>query len=307
VTETAPESLVRAAHLGDRRAIGRVVSALESTDDPHPWIRELAAQRARREPALVVGLTGAPGAGKSSMLAALCPRVLDHLASVRIAVLAVDPSSAWSGGALLGDRVRFDPTPHPRLFVRSQANEAHAGGVTARTGDVVRGLEHLFDLVFVESVGVGQSETSIGALADEVWLAVQANAGDGLQALKAGVMELPDAIAFTKADLAGAAAGRRALTQLARSGMGDAIPVIPTSVHGQGLDAWVERVARGIEGERRDRVARDRALFALWVATEFGASGTRAFHSDLAGFDHTQSAPRTAFRDRFARWLAATR
>lgn len=300
-------ALVAAAHDGQRRAIGRIVSMLEASSDPQRWIDALRAARAAASPALVVGLTGAPGAGKSSLLAALCPRLLEALPHTRIAVLAVDPSSRMSGGALLGDRARFAPSPHPRLFVRSQADQAKGGGVTYKTGDLVRGLEHLFDLVFVESVGVGQSETSIRALADEVWLAVQANAGDGLQALKAGVMEIPDAIAFTKADLPGASAGRRALTLPAPVSGGPPIPVVATSTNGLGLDVWVARVEAHLHGARRDRAARDRELFALWVATEFGEAGTRALAGALAAFDPTQPEARAAFHQAFATSLGAQR
>ncbi len=167
-------------------------------DDPAA-ARERDAVRARLAQAPVapvIGLTGAPGVGKSTLIGALVPHLTVHR---RVAVLAVDPSSRVSGGALLGDRARM-PGGDDRLFVRSQASGGQPGGLAATTGDVVWLLRRLFGLVLVETVGVGQTEDDIAGVANHVLLLLQPLAGDVLQHLKAGVMEVADALVLTKCD-----------------------------------------------------------------------------------------------------------
>jgi LAO/AO transport system kinase len=160
--------------------------------------------RARR--ATFLGITGTPGAGKSTLTGQLARRMHAQRSDLRFAVLAVDPSSRFSGGALLGDRtrVRF-ATGDARLFFRSQASDTELGGLSPRSFQVCRLLYRLFDCVIIETVGIGQSEVDIRFLADRVYLVVQPMGGDEIQFLKAGIMEVPDEIVLNKCDAVDAA------------------------------------------------------------------------------------------------------
>jgi GTPase len=166
----------------------------------------LLAELGTDAPAHVVGITGPPGAGKSTLLSAL---VREWRARGRsVAVLAVDPSSKRSGGALLGDRARIEHDPADRdVFIRSMAAGERLGGLAPATRAAAQALASAFDVVVIETVGVGQSETDVAEAADTVAVVVQPGAGDALQFLKAGIMEIPDVLVITKADL-GAVARR---------------------------------------------------------------------------------------------------
>ncbi|WP_282706731.1 ArgK/MeaB family GTPase, partial [Glycomyces tenuis] len=152
----------------------------------------------------VVGVTGSPGVGKSTLVSALIGAWRE--AGLRVAVLAVDPSSPFSGGAILGDRVRMaDHALDDGVYIRSVATRGHLGGLTATTGAAVRLLEGLgFDVVLVETVGVGQAEVEIAGLADTTLLLLAPGMGDGIQAVKAGVVEIADVYVVNKADRPGA-------------------------------------------------------------------------------------------------------
>jgi LAO/AO transport system kinase len=151
--------------------------------------------------ARVIGVTGTPGSGKSTLIGRLALELLDAAPTVRVAVVAIDPSSVESGGALLGDRLRTHfPVGEPRIFFRSQATHGDLGGVGRRTFAVTRLLRHFFDFVFVETVGIGQSQIEVTALADTTVLVLQPLAGDHIQFLKAGVMEVPDVFVMNKCD-----------------------------------------------------------------------------------------------------------
>ncbi|HKG65373.1 MAG TPA: GTP-binding protein [Solirubrobacteraceae bacterium] len=151
-------------------------------------------------PAHVVGVTGPPGAGKSTLLSALARRWRDDGRTV--AVLAVDPTSKRSGGSLLGDRARIEFDPADRgLFIRSTAAGERLGGLAPATRAAAQALAAAFDVVVIETVGVGQSETEVAEAADTTAVVVQPGSGDALQFLKAGIMEVPDVLVVTKADL----------------------------------------------------------------------------------------------------------
>jgi LAO/AO transport system kinase len=165
----------------------------------------------REAPAQIVGVTGPPGVGKSSLLSRLVAR---WRASGRsVAVLAVDPSSRRSGGSLLGDRARIDREPgDSRVFIRSTAAGDRLGGLAPATRAAATALAAAFDVVVIETVGVGQSETEVADVADEVAVIVQPGSGDVLQFLKSGIMEIPDVLVVTKSDLG--AVAQRALADL---------------------------------------------------------------------------------------------
>src|SRR4051794_15697645 len=181
------------------RDVARLVTLVEREDERAPAERAEALVAIEDRPlAPVVAVTGAPGVGKSTLLGALASALVQP-GDRRLAIVAVDPSSAISGGALLGDRTRIR-VPSGRVFVRSQASQAMPGGLAPRTYPVVRTLRRLFDLVLLETVGVGQSEADVRHVADATYVLLQPLAGDALQHLKAGVMEIGDALVVTKCD-----------------------------------------------------------------------------------------------------------
>ncbi len=196
----------------------------------------------------VVGITGAPGVGKSTLSACLIRAWLG--AGERIGVIAVDPSSRTSGGALLGDRLRLAVEPESGLFIRSMAARDRLGGLAPDTVAAATLMRAIYDRVLVETVGVGQSETDIAIAADTVLLCLQPGSGDLVQFMKAGIVEVPDAIAVTKADF-GASASRtlreaRAALR-AEGGTGDEwkVPVLATSAStGTGIDALLTEIER---------------------------------------------------------------
>ena len=180
-------------------------------------------------PAHLVGLTGPPGAGKSTLLSALLHEWRSR--GLTVAVLAVDPSSRRSGGSLLGDRARIEHDPaDDGVLIRSTAAGGRLGGLAAPTREAAQALAAAFDVVVVETVGVGQSETDVEEVCDTVVVVVQPGSGDTLQFIKAGIMEVPDVLVVTKADLGDVAMrARRDLTQAARALGSRDVPVIAVS------------------------------------------------------------------------------
>jgi LAO/AO transport system kinase len=180
-------------------------------------------------PAHLVGLTGPPGAGKSTLLSVLLQEWRSR--DMTVAVLAVDPSSRRSGGSLLGDRARIEHDPSDDgVLIRSTAAGGRLGGLAAPTREAAQALAAAFDVVVIETVGVGQSETDVEEVCDTVVVVVQPGSGDTLQFIKAGIMEVPDVLVVTKADLGDVALrARRDLTQAARALGSRDVPVIAVS------------------------------------------------------------------------------
>ena len=237
-------------------------------------------------PAHVVGITGPPGAGKSTLLAQL---VQAWRARERtVAVLAVDPSSRRSGGALLGDRARIAVDPSDRgVYVRSMAAGGRLGGLAPATRAAAHALAAAFDVVVIETVGVGQSETEVAEVADSVAVVVQPGAGDVLQFLKSGIMEIPDVLVVTKADLGAAALRSRGDLHAALRSLGDReTPVVAVSslAPASGFDELVE--ALDAHRERLDvparRLAARRASALADFTVEYGERGLRALGGSRA-------------------------
>ncbi|MCW2828426.1 MAG: meaB, partial [Marmoricola sp.] len=201
--------LVEKARTGDARSVARLISLVE---DASPLLREVMAGLAPYAgKAHVVGLTGSPGVGKSTSTAALVKALRDQ--DMRVGVLAVDPSSPFSGGALLGDRVRMqDHALDKDVYIRSMASRGHLGGLSWATPQALRVLDAAgCDVILIETVGVGQSEVEIAAMADTTMVLLAPGMGDGIQAAKAGILEIGDLYVINKADRDGADQVRREL------------------------------------------------------------------------------------------------
>jgi LAO/AO transport system kinase len=193
----APSELDRALN-GDVRALARLLSLVE---DGSPRMREVIADLLPRSgQARIIGLTGAPGVGKSTMTGALVGAF--RAAGRRVAVLAVDPTSPFTGGALLGDRIRMqEHATDDAVFIRSMASRGHLGGLAAATPQAIRVLDAAgFELIIIETVGVGQAEVAIASLADSVAVLLAPGLGDAIQAAKAGILEVADLFVVNKAD-----------------------------------------------------------------------------------------------------------
>jgi LAO/AO transport system kinase len=192
------EALVEGVRAGERRALARAITLVESSDPlAYELIRELYPSTGN---SYGIGVTGPPGVGKSSLISALVRHVRAEDASV--GVISVDPSSPFTKGALLGDRIRLaDHFLDPEVFIRSMGTRGHLGGLAEATLQAALVLDAAGkDLVFLETVGAGQSEVEIISIADTVLLVLMPGSGDSIQALKAGIMEIPDVIAVNKRD-----------------------------------------------------------------------------------------------------------
>jgi LAO/AO transport system kinase len=206
VTQPSPDlaALVKRARDGDPRAVARLITLVEAND---PRLPELAAALAPATgTAQVIGLTGAPGVGKSTITGELV-RAL-RAAGRRVGVLAVDPSSPFTGGAILGDRIRMqEHATDPGVYIRSMSSRGHLGGLAAATPQAVRVLEGAgCEVILVETVGVGQGEVEIASLADTTLVLLAPGLGDAIQAAKAGILEVADIFVVNKADRDGAGA-----------------------------------------------------------------------------------------------------
>jgi LAO/AO transport system kinase len=271
---------------GDLSAAPAVLNLVESST---PADRAQAAELLRavapaaiggEARAHVVGVTGPPGAGKSTLLSELVGawRARDR----SVAVLAVDPSSRRSGGALLGDRARIvhDPADE-QIFIRSTAAGERLGGIARATRAAAQALAVAFDVVVVETVGVGQSETDVAEVADTVAVVVQPGSGDALQFLKSGIMEIPDVLIVTKADLGAIALrARRDLAAALRSAGARDTPVVAVSsiAPAAGFDELVDALdahRAGLDLTARRLAARRASALADFVV-EHGEQGLRA-------------------------------
>jgi LAO/AO transport system kinase len=256
-----PANLLERAQGGDRAALARLLSLVERGGEGGRAIAAITHPQGGR--AYTVGITGAPGAGKSTLTSALLRVGLDR--GQRMAVLAIDPSSPFTGGAILGDRVRMgDHAGEDDVFIRSMATRGHLGGLSVATPEAVRVLDAAgWPLILIETVGVGQVEVEVAGAADTTVVVVNPGWGDAVQANKAGLLEIADVFVVNKADRPGVEETRRDLERMldltARQGWRP--PVVPTSAPtGQGVEALWDAVAAHREHvESTGELARRRA------------------------------------------------
>lgn len=273
--------LVARLEQGEARAVARLISLVE---DASPALREVMALLAPRAGhARVVGLTGPPGVGKSTSTNALVAAYRRR--GMKVGVLAVDPSSPFSGGALLGDRVRMqDHATDDGVFIRSMASRGHLGGLSWATPQALRVLSAAgCDVVLVETVGVGQAEVEVASLADTTLVLLAPGMGDGIQAAKAGILEVADVFVVNKADRDGADTVVRDLRYMLslgdrRTDEGWRVPIVKTvASRGEGADEVVEQIERHggwlvdngqLEVRRRHRAADEVEAIALTILRE---------------------------------------
>jgi LAO/AO transport system kinase len=274
-------ALVDQAREGSARAVARLISLVE---DASPALREVMALLAPHAGhARVVGLTGSPGVGKSTSTSALVAAYRRR--DMRVGVLAVDPSSPFSGGALLGDRVRMqDHATDSGVFIRSMASRGHLGGLSWATPQALRVLSAAgCDVVLVETVGVGQAEVEVARLADTTLVLLAPGMGDGIQAAKAGILEVADVFVVNKADRDGADTVVRDLRYMLslgdrRTDQGWRVPIVKTiASRGEGVDDVVEQIERhgafladsgSLDASRRARAADEVEAIAVTTLRE---------------------------------------
>jgi LAO/AO transport system kinase len=277
------EALAAGVRAANRRALAKAITLIESTRGEHRVLAQklLALLLPATGTAIRMGISGAPGVGKSTFIEALGLQLT--AAGHRVAVLAVDPSSSLSGGSILGDKTRMEELSRdPRAFIRPSPSGGTLGGVAARTREAMLACEAAgFDVVIVETVGVGQSETAVAGMTDVFVLMQLPNAGDDLQAIKRGIVELADVIVYNKIDLDSKAAKlamgqmKNALTLLHPADAGWRPPVLGVSAtRREGIEAFWREVVR-----RRDMVAasgelaakrRRQSLDWMWALIDIG-------------------------------------
>lgn len=247
--------LIQQLEQHDKRALARAISMVENAVAGY----EELLQSLPNKHTPVIGITGPPGAGKSTLISALTQQILST--GKKVAVIAVDPSSPFNRGALMGDRVRMsDHFLHPDVFIRSMASRGSLGGLSPKILEVTDVLRAAwFDYIIIETVGVGQSEVEIASLADTTILALVPEAGDDIQTIKSGVMEIADIYVLNKADRDGANTFYKNLVSLAHSHATDGweSPVIRTvATKNEGLNELLEAIEdHSKSNEQRSRKA----------------------------------------------------
>ena len=292
--------LTTAALAGDKWAVGRLLSLFEDKRKQsiatRAEILKILSQSKKKCQAKFIGFTGPPGVGKSTLIAALIRHILKQEKKLKIAVLAVDPSSTLSGGSFLGDRQRMlaysdmeEEEAKERFFFRSQSSEQELGGLSQSSFIAARLLYYLFDWVCIETVGIGQSEIEVQFLADCTVMLLQASSGDQIQFLKAGIMEIPDIFVLNKCDLdsgskkavhsslqalkSGLDLGRLNILDKNRSQKDGEIPILLSSAHkGQGI-AELAQILLNFPSNSRTWQDKENYYFAKWIQHEFGRQG----------------------------------
>ena len=283
--ELTLDELVAGVRAGDRRALARAISLVEDGDPlAYPLVREVYPETGG---AAIVGVTGPPGVGKSSLIGALVRLVRER--DQTVGVVSVDPSSPFSRGALLGDRIRLtDHFLDPGVYIRSMGTRGHLGGLAEATLQAVLLLDAARkDVVFVETVGAGQSEVEVTGIADTVLLVLMPGSGDSVQALKAGIMEIPDVIAINKSDHPAA----KTMLNEVRSIVGLAEPerrpkiLLTDALHGDGVPELLaaleeHRGALEVDGRLQERRRTNLSAEVFALASSRAGAHLRAAVTD---------------------------
>ncbi len=298
-TSTLINSILHGQGMAQRRAMAKAITLLESTRPDHRLQADelLTNLLPHTGQSYRIGLSGVPGVGKSTLIETLGLMLIAQ--GHKVAVLAIDPSSSISGGSILGDKTRMEQlSVHPHAFIRPSPSSGTLGGVAEKTRECMLVLEAAgYDIVIVETVGVGQSETAVANMTDMFVLMQLPNAGDDLQAIKKGVMELADLVLINKADLDPEAASRaqafiRSAMQLLRGGQGhhsDKQPVhwVPdalnlSALQGDGLPAFWTQVSSFKQLQMADGqwVSRRQAQSLSWMNDRIDAGLKQAFQSN---------------------------
>jgi LAO/AO transport system kinase len=281
----SPAELAEGVRRGDVRALARAISLLEDGDpDARELLRSLQGDGAR---AHAVGVTGPPGVGKSTLISALVSEA--RARGLSVGVVAVDPTSPFSDGALLGDRIRLaEHFLDPDVFIRSMGSRGRAGGLAGSTLQTLLLLGAAGkDVVFLETVGAGQGEVGVLAIADTVVLVLMPGAGDSVQALKAGIMEIPDLVALNKRDLPGVERAARELRQVLSLGPGTPPALVMTdALAGAGTgELWTRIERHRAEGEADGSLAARRGRNAVAEVMAVASARARRYLENAVAAD----------------------
>ncbi|MCB1192453.1 MAG: protein kinase [Leptospiraceae bacterium] len=290
-------NLIKQTASGEKYPLAKLISEIERIDsfEFRKFIFEEIENFSQADKkCITIGFTGTPGAGKSSLIGQICQEFLKHTQNKRLAILAIDPSSNISGGSILGDRTRVTiPARENRIFFRSQPSQLELGGLNPFTYHVLRLLRYFFDYVIVETVGIGQNEIEVSKLTDYSFLILQPLAGDQIQFMKSGIMEVPDAFVINKCDEKELAAASyhtliTSLDFLKDTFLNHEIPpIFQTSVINQiGIRELFDfmlsiKIQKNREEETKYQISK-------WVKSEYGNFGLRTIYKssiDLLNFN----------------------
>lgn len=284
------DSLIQKALELNKLSIAKLIRLFENQKKEALLLRsqviaKLSKLKKNSQKAFIFGLTGTPGAGKSSLVSKLAHFLIEGASQKTLAIVAIDPASQASGGALLGDRIRsgFDPSEN-RLFFRSQSSQNKLGGISPDTYQVCRLLYYLFDIVVVETVGIGQNETEVKQLADTVALVMQPLGGDQIQFMKAGIMEVPDCFVINKCDQKQLAQksyySLKSSLDLLRPDQAQ-IPIFQTSAQtGLGIAEFADYLKKQAQ-KPSSFLEKEAYFFKEWLKKNYGEFGFNLFEKHL--------------------------
>ncbi len=279
-----PDQDLGSLQSGGKPALARALATIERNPDSPATLSLLSRAHAAAQ-AHVIGITGPPGVGKSTLIGGVIANLRKQDRGV--GVIAVDPSSQTSGGALLGDRIRLPSDPEDNgVYIRSMAARDRLGGLARLTAPTAILMRALFDVVLIETVGVGQSEIDVASICDSVVLCLQPGSGDSLQFMKAGIAEIPDIIIVTKSDMGGparaVAADMRTALKIASSHTGWKPPVLTVSAaRNEGLETFIDACDRHLSWLNEEgrlpalRDHQDRHWLSEFIREEFGRWGLK--------------------------------